>query len=129
MVLDFNMIISLKENKGWSKKLEQEFERFQNMIDSMKLVVWEITNGMYTWEKDIGGKHMVASRLDILLVLEELILQVIFLEANILYSSGLDHWRVTLVSHIASTPKNRAFRLEGFWLDHPNFVDKVKQWW
>lgn len=72
---------------------------------------------------------MVSSRLDKLLVSKELILQGISLETNTLYSSGSNHCLVTVVAEIMGTPKNRPFSFDGFWLDHPNFVDKVKKWW
>eukprot|EP00253_Pinus_taeda_P006750 PITA_06750 len=30
---------------------------------------------------------------------------------------------------VSSTPRNRPFRFEKFWLDHPNFQEMVKNWW
>lgn len=52
---DFNIILSLEENKGGSRKLNRDSEGFQNIIDDMKLVDLETTNGMYTWAKKHGG--------------------------------------------------------------------------
>jgi len=28
-----------------------------------------------------------------------------------------------------TTPKNIPFRFEKFWIDHPTFKEKIKQWW
>jgi hypothetical protein len=35
---------------------------------------------------------------------------------------------VQLEDGFQTTPKNRPFRFEKFWIDHPTFKEKIKQW-
>eukprot|EP00253_Pinus_taeda_P019831 PITA_19831 len=51
------------------------------------------------------------------------------MESNILPSGGSDHWPVSLIVEVLGTPRNKPFRFEKLWLDHPNFLEMVKKWW
>jgi hypothetical protein len=42
---------------------------------------------------------------------------------------GVDHWPVQLESNFQTTPKNRPFRFEKFWIEHPTFKENISQWW
>jgi hypothetical protein len=36
---------------------------------------------------------------------------------------------VQLEAGFQTTPKNRPFRFEKFWIEHPTFKERIKQWW
>eukprot|EP00253_Pinus_taeda_P008428 PITA_08428 len=50
-------------------------------------------------------------------------------ESDILPSGGSEHWPISLIVEVSGTPRNKPFRFEKFWLDHPNFLEMVKKWW
>jgi len=50
-------------------------------------------------------------------------------DSEILPSGGFDHWPITMKAAILGTPRNKPFRFEKFWLSHPEFISKIKQWW
>jgi hypothetical protein len=56
-------------------------------------------------------------------------LQGLTLDCNILPWGGSDHWPVQLEANFQTTPKNRPFRFEKFWIDHPTFKENINQWW
>jgi hypothetical protein len=87
------------------------------------------SNGQFTWNNKINLHHQVATRLDRFLVSESIILQGLALEGNILPWGGSDHWPVRLEENFQATPKNRPFRFEKFWIDHPTFKENIKAWW
>eukprot|EP00253_Pinus_taeda_P003585 PITA_03585 len=96
---DFNMITSLLEKKGGLRKLNRDGEVFIGFIDNARLM-------------DVYSKHDGT-----------------VLESNILPSGGSDHWPISLVVEIPGTPRNKPFRFEKFWIEHPNFLTMVEKWW
>jgi hypothetical protein len=57
---DFNMILSLEEKIGGTKKLEQDSSKFKTLIDHLKLVDIENSNGTFTWSNHRSGtQHIV----------------------------------------------------------------------
>jgi hypothetical protein len=34
-----------------------------------------------------------------------------------------------LEANFQTTPNNRPFRFEKFWIDHPTFKENINQWW
>jgi hypothetical protein len=56
-------------------------------------------------------------------------MQGLTLDCNILPWWGSDHWPVQLKVGFQTTPKNRPFRFEKFWIEHPTFKEEIKQWW
>jgi hypothetical protein len=75
------------------------------------------------------NQFQVATRLDRFLISESIIMQGLTLDYNILPWGGSDHWLVQLEAGFQTTPKNKPFRFEKFWIDHPTFKEKIKQWW
>ena len=51
------------------------------------------------------------------------------MDCNILPWGGSDHWPVQLEANFQTTPKNRPFRFEKFWIEHPTFKENINQWW
>eukprot|EP00253_Pinus_taeda_P019787 PITA_19787 len=86
-------------------------------------------SGLYTWNNRRGVDRLIASRLDRFLISESIIMDGITTESDILPSGGSDHWPISLIVEVLGTPRNKPFRFEKFWLDHPNFLEMVKKWW
>eukprot|EP00253_Pinus_taeda_P022648 PITA_22648 len=53
----------------------------------------------------------------------------ITVDSDILPSGGSDHWPISLEATFLGTPRNKPFRFEKFWLQHPNFVKLLEKWW
>eukprot|EP00253_Pinus_taeda_P007377 PITA_07377 len=126
---DFNMITTLLEKKGGLRKLNRDAEAFTGFIDTVKMVDIYPKSGMFTWNNRRGGERLIASRLDRFLISESIIMDGITAESDILPSGGSDHWPISLIVEVQGTPRNKPFRFENFWLDHPNFLEMVEKWW
>jgi len=126
---DFNIIRSLEEKKGGSRRLDLDSSAFNNLIDDFKLIDLETSNGTYTWTNRRTGLHQIACKLDRFLLLEPLILDGTAMESTILNYPGSDHWPIQLWRDISATPGKRPFRFEQFWLDHPDFKANIQDWW
>eukprot|EP00253_Pinus_taeda_P027193 PITA_27193 len=123
------MITTLLEKKGVLRKLNSDAEAFTDFIETVKLVDIHPKSGLFTWNNRRGGERLIASRLDRLLISESIIMDGIIAESDILPSGGSDHWPISLIVEVQGTPRNKPFRFEKFWLDHPNFLEMVKKWW
>jgi exonuclease III len=126
---DFNIITTLAEKKGGTRRLDRDAEEFSAFIDTMELVDIRTNNGQFTWNNKRLAHHQIATRLDRFLVSESIILQGLALDCSILPWGGSDHWSVQLEANFQTTPKNRPFRFEKFWIDHPTFKENINQWW
>eukprot|EP00253_Pinus_taeda_P011270 PITA_11270 len=126
---DFNMITSLLEKKGGLRKLNRDGEQFKDFIDNARLVDVYPKQGKFTWNNRRGGESLISSRLDRFLILEKLLLDGKSMESSILPSGGSDHWPISLIVEVPGTPRNKPFRFEKFWIEHPNFLTMVEKWW
>eukprot|EP00253_Pinus_taeda_P028760 PITA_28760 len=126
---DFNTITTLLEKKGGLRKLNRDAEAFTGFIETVKMVDIQPKNGIFTWNNRRGGERLIASCLDRFLISESIIMDGIIAESYILPSGGSDHWPISLIVEVQGTPRNKPFRFEKFWLDHPNFLEMVKKWW
>eukprot|EP00253_Pinus_taeda_P008568 PITA_08568 len=126
---DFNMITSLMEKKGGLRKLNRDGEQFKDFIDNASLVDVYPKQGNFTWNNRRGGENLISSRLDRFLVSENLLLDGKNVESNILPNGGSDHWPISLIVEVPGTPRNKPFRFEKFWIEHPNFLTMVGKWW
>ena len=120
------MVFNLGEKKGGVRKLERDSMAFQSTINELKLVEIPTKNAKFTWNNKHGGEKQIASRLDHFLLSEEIYLTSWEIEARILPQVGLDHWPISLSIHITIGPRNKPFRFETLWLDHPKFMDNMK---
>eukprot|EP00253_Pinus_taeda_P008761 PITA_08761 len=123
------MITSLMEKKGGIRMLNRDTKVFKDFIKSAKLVDIFLKSGAFTWNSKRAGDRQVASRLDRFLVTETILLEGITVDSNILPSGGSDHWIIIINAAILGTLRNKLFRFENFWLSHPEFTSKIKQWW
>eukprot|EP00253_Pinus_taeda_P009137 PITA_09137 len=126
---DFNMITTLLEKKGGLRKLGRDAEAFAYFIETTKLVDVFPKSGSFTWNNRRGGDKLIASRLDRFLISESIIMDGTTVESDILPTGGSDHWPISLMVEVSSTPRNKPFRFEKFWLDHPNFQEMIKKCW
>eukprot|EP00253_Pinus_taeda_P023228 PITA_23228 len=121
--------VSLEEKKGGIRKMDHFMDKFNDLIDDLRLVDIQTINGICTWNNRRGGKNQIASRLDRFLVSEGIMNKDIFIEAKIMPSLGSDHWPIRLEVDIKVSQGKRPFRFESFWLRDPEFIKKVEEWW
>jgi exonuclease III len=126
---DFDIITSLAEKKGGTRRLDRDVKEFSKFIDTVEMVDLKTNNGQFTWNNKRMNQYQVATRLDRFLVSESIIMQGLTLDCNILPWGGSDHWPMQLEAGFQTTPKNRPFRFEKFWIEHPTFKEIIKQWW
>jgi len=117
------------EEKGGTRALTKDALSFQSFIDTMKLVDIDTSNGLFIWNSRRGGQSLMASKLEIFIISEELILNDNGMEARILPFGGSDHWTIQLEIRGIGTPRNRSCRFETIWLTHPDFINKISSWW
>eukprot|EP00253_Pinus_taeda_P023512 PITA_23512 len=71
-------------------------DKFNEMIEDLRLVDIQTINGICTWNNRTGGENQIASRLDRFLVSEAVMNKDVFVEAKIIPSLGSDHWAIRL---------------------------------
>ena len=103
---DFNIITSLAEKKGGTRRLDRDVKEFSNFIDTMEMVDLKTNNGQFTWNNKRMSQHQVATRLDRFLVLELIIMKGLTLDCNILPWRPSDQWLVQIDADFQPTPKN-----------------------
>ena len=123
------MITSVLEKKGGLRKLNRDAGAFADFIEIAKLVDVQPPSCSFTWNNRRGGENLIASRLDRFLISESIVLEGITVNFDILPSGGSDHWPISLEAAFLGTPRNKPFRFEKFWLQHPNFVKLLEKWW
>jgi len=126
---DFNMITNLSKKKGGIRKLDKDSEAFLATIENLNLIDSPTSNGLFTLNNRRRGDRQVASHLDHFLLSEATYLTSWETKARILLQAGSNHWPISLKIQISLSPKNKPFRFEAFWLNHPDFMGKMKQWW
>jgi hypothetical protein len=117
------------EKKGGTRRLDRDVEDFSTFVDIVEMVDIKTSNGQFTWNNKWINQHQILTRLDKFLVSDSIILQGLNLYCNILPWGGLDHLPVQLESNFQTTPKNKHFRFEKFWIEHPTFKENISQWW
>lgn len=95
----------------------------------MKMVDFEMHNGIFTWNNKRGGNAQVASKLDRFLISKKLMLTNSKISMSFLPFGGTDHWLIQLEIKGIDAPKNRPFRFENIWLSHQYFISKIEEWW
>jgi len=71
---NFNVITTLTDKKGGTRRLDRYAEEFSAFIDTMELVDIRTSNGQFTWNNNWLDHHQVATRLYIFLVSKSIIL-------------------------------------------------------
>ena len=88
---DYNLLRNMEEKKGGSRRLDQDTNDFNSLIDKLNLIDLEAINGTFTWTNRRTGSHQIACKLDRFLIYDSLMLEGIDMEASILNTHGLDH--------------------------------------
>lgn len=88
---DYNLILNLDEKKGGSRRLDQDSNDFNSLIDNINLIDLETINGVHTWTNRRTRIHQIAYRLDRFLIYDSLMLEGTALEEIILDFHGSDH--------------------------------------
>jgi exonuclease III len=122
---DYNLIRSLEEKKGGSRRLDQDSTDFNSLIDNLNLIDLEAINGIFTWTNRRTRSHQIACKLDCFLISDSLMLEGTALEVSILNTPGSDHWPIQLWMDVPATPWKKPFRFEQFWLNHPDFQANI----
>jgi len=65
---DFNIILTMEEKSGGTKRLEQDSGKFRELIDKHNLIDIETINGTFTWSNRIYNPHQIACRLECFLI-------------------------------------------------------------
>jgi exonuclease III len=126
LVGDFNIITSLAEKKGGTRRLDRDVDGFSKFIDIAEMVYLQTKNGQFTWNNKRMNQFQVATRLDKFFISQSILMQGLTLDCNILPWGRSDHWPVQMEAGFQTTPKNRPFRFEKFWIEHPNFKERIK---
>jgi hypothetical protein len=109
--------------------MEQDSAKSQELIENLRLVDIENSNGTYTWTNKRSRNHQIACRLDRFLISKTLLLEGPLVDSNILPKASSDHCPVQLWVDTIATPKLKPFRFEIFWLSHPDFQELAHHWW
>ena len=108
--------------------MDNDTVAFQAMIYDLGLIDPPTKNGSFTWNNRRGGDRQITSRLDRILLSEDLFLCSLEMEASIAPQAGSDHWPIVLYIKLSESPKNTPFKFEAFWISHPEFMEKMKEW-
>jgi exonuclease III len=106
---DFNIIRSLEEKKGGSRRLDQDSYDFNNLIEDLRLIDLDTSNGIHTWTNRRTGAHQITCKLDRFLLSESLMLDGTAMEATIVNLPGSDHWPIQLWMDISATLGKKPF--------------------
>jgi hypothetical protein len=85
------MILTSEEKRGGKKCLEQDNEKFQELIENIRLGDIENGNGTYTWTNKRSSHQQIAYRLDRFLLSETLLLEAPLVDSSILTKASSDH--------------------------------------
>ena len=88
---DFNLITSLRENKRGRRVLDKYQEAFRDFLTQSPFIDLETGDGWFTLNNKCGGEYLVASRIDIFLVSENLMRGTGKIVSNVLPTAGSDH--------------------------------------
>jgi exonuclease III len=91
MAGDFNIIMSLADKIGGTRRLDRDEKEFSNFIDTTKMVDLKTNNGQFTCNNKQMNQYQLATRIDRFLVSESIIMQGITLDCNMLPLGGSDH--------------------------------------
>jgi hypothetical protein len=96
---DFNIITSLAEKRGGTRRLDRDVEELSTFIDIAEMVDIRTNNKNFTWNNKWTNQHQVVTRLDRFLVSKSIIVQGLTLDCNILpwgvLITGQSNWKQT----------------------------------
>ncbi|XP_026443572.1 uncharacterized protein LOC113343651 [Papaver somniferum] len=126
---DFNCILRLDEKKGGRSILSIYMNEFRSWISDNGLVEADSIGKKYTWSNCQSGDRRIVSRNDRAVV-------------NDAWNYKYENWRCKSLPRICSDhsplfgyafdsprPARAPFRIQKMWLDHPRFMQLVKDNW
>ena len=103
--------------------------RFNAIINDLNLIDVRTSNGIFTWNNKQTGDRRIAYRLDRFFLSESIMMASGNLKVVVLPAAGSDHWPISLEWENVRVNPRRPFRFEKLWLLHPDFHEKLKEWW
>lgn len=129
MVGDYNAIASCEESSGRGGSCNRSY-RFADWINQLGKIDLEFSGDPFTWARGNKIDNRVPRRLDPALVNADW--RVMFQEANVqhLARAFSDHSPLLIkTQQFCGNGVNRPFRFLASWLEHPQFMDFVKNSW
>lgn len=105
------MIKMIEEKRGGINRLDKNMEEFNEMITEQRLVDIQTINDIHTWNNRRGGRSQIASILDRFLILEQIMIRDVFVEATIMLAMGSGHWPIRLEIDIKKKPPKKTFQV------------------
>ncbi|KAF7809654.1 reverse transcriptase [Senna tora] len=126
---DFNEVGNQGEKLGGRPVKALDVFRFQNFVTNCCLIDMEFKGHPFTWSnKQHDGDH-IKERLD--RVMGNVSFRDGFPKAQVFHKEALgsDHAPIILILEFIDKKSPRRFRVESFWLDHPDFKKLVDEAW
>ena len=106
--------------------MEEECEIFQDTIEELGPVDIILGEYLFTWNNKRTGERHIDSKLDRFMVSEYIVDLGSEIHSARLSGVGSDHWPVELMWSGLGSQFKKSFRFEQFWLEHPDFDEKIK---
>ncbi|GLT58567.1 hypothetical protein SLA2020_314490 [Shorea laevis] len=127
---DFNDVVDQVEKFGGAPVSQSRVRAYIDCMTDCNLMDIGYTGGRFTWVNMREGNHIIRERLDRAWANPDWRLQ--FPDANLLHLPRISSDHNPLLLYF-DTPmcriRNKPFRLEKFWLDHPEFHDLISPIW
>ncbi|XP_060201100.1 uncharacterized protein LOC132629763 [Lycium barbarum] len=126
---DFNVIMDEIEKFGGLEVPFVEVEDFNQCINICQLTDLGFKGSMYTWWNGRSDEQCIFKRLDRCLANQRLQDLYPNIEVEHLIKQGLDHSPLLINCKEDNTIIKKSFRFLNFWIEHPAFMDMVKDNW
>ncbi|XP_059075301.1 uncharacterized protein LOC131875245 [Cryptomeria japonica] len=126
---DFNATLSFLEKRGGVRRMCRMQFDFQTFVDYNALFEVVAKGGSFTWTNRRWGFSNIAEKLDSFFLARDWNLAPLVFEAEVLATSGSDHFPVSLVVQKDGVPLKCPFKVEKMWLRELGFRDQVVVWW
>ncbi|GKV21615.1 hypothetical protein SLEP1_g31576 [Rubroshorea leprosula] len=127
---DFNDVVDSTEKFGGNPICQNRVKAYTDCMNDCNLLDLGYSGGRFTWVNMRDNSQIIRERIDRAWANPDWRLQ--FPEANVLHLPRVcsDHNPILLdLEHSGSKSGERPFRLEKFWIDHPDFKDLISPVW
>ena len=115
--------------KGGIRNLNSARNHFNAFINDLNLIDVRNSNGIFTWNNKQTRDRGIAYRLDQFLLLEWVMMEGGDLKVVVFPVASSNHWPISLEWENVGVKPHKPFRFEKLWLLHPDFHEKLKEWW
>lgn len=126
---DFNNILALAEKQGGIQLHTIHMSRFMNFVNTCGLIDLQPKGSLFSWWNKQQPPNNIYERLDRALPNSSWLNRFPLTELSNLPISGSDHGLILLSFHNVAHTRSKCFKYEAMWLQHPTFLDIVKQVW